>query len=59
MGGNSTQQDIVRQFAPEWTKYANLKLNFTNVSAAEIRISFVDSDGAWSYLDRLQEYPAQ
>jgi hypothetical protein len=50
MGGNSTQQDIVRQFAPEWTKYANLKFNFTNVSDAEIRISFVDNDGAWSYL---------
>jgi hypothetical protein len=46
IGGNSTQQDIVRQFAPQWTQHANLKLNFTNAPDAEIRISFVDTDGA-------------
>lgn len=50
IGGNSTQQDIVRQFAPQWSQHANLKLDFTNASDAEIRISFVDSDGAWSYI---------
>ena len=50
MGGNSTQQDIVRQFAPEWAKHANLKLIFGNATDAEIRISFVDADGAWSYI---------
>jgi hypothetical protein len=50
LGGNSTQQDIVRQFAPQWSQHANLKLDFTNGSESDIRISFVESDGAWSYI---------
>jgi hypothetical protein len=50
IGGNSTQQDIVRQFAPQWSQHANLKLDFTNAPDADIRISFVDADGAWSYI---------
>jgi hypothetical protein len=50
MGGNATQQDIVRQFAPEWTKHANLEVNFGNATDAEIRISFDGADGAWSYI---------
>lgn len=49
MGGSVEQQDFVRQFAPEWTEYANLKFDFTNAANAEIRISFLD-DGAWSYI---------
>jgi hypothetical protein len=50
LGGNSTQQDIVRQFAPQWSQHANLKLDFTNGPGSDIRISFVESDGAWSYI---------
>lgn len=50
LGGTSAQQDIVRQFAPEWSEYANLKLNFTNASDAELRITFDANLGAWSYI---------
>lgn len=50
LGGTSTQQDIVRQFAPEWSESANLKLNFTNTATAEIRITFDANLGAWSYI---------
>lgn len=50
VGGDSGKHNIVKQFAPKWSNYANLKLDFNNASDAEIRISFDDSDGAWSYI---------
>lgn len=49
-GGNSTQQGMVREIAPEWTEYANLKFEFTNSPSAPIRVSFDANDGAWSYI---------
>lgn len=50
LGGTSQQQEIVRQFAPVWSEFANLKLNFTNANDAEIRITFTANLGAWSYI---------
>ena len=49
LGGSTTQQDVVKQFAPRWTDYANLHLEFGAAADAEIRIAFAD-DGAWSYV---------
>lgn len=49
LGGTAQQQATVRQFAPEWTQYANLRLEFTTSPQSEIRIAFAD-DGAWSYI---------
>lgn len=49
-GGTSAQQDMVRQIAPEWCEYANLKFEFTNNPAATIRVAFDPNDGAWSYI---------
>jgi hypothetical protein len=49
-GGTSTQQDMVRQIAPEWCEYANLKFEFTDSRAATIRVAFDANDGAWSYI---------
>lgn len=55
-GGTSTQQDMVRQIAPEWCEFANLKFEFTNNPGSTIRVSFDPDDGAWSYigLDNLE-----
>jgi len=49
LGGTSAQQKIVKQFAPQWSNFANLKFDFNNAPDAEIRIAFQD-DGAWSYI---------
>ncbi len=49
MGGSSDQQSIVKNYAPEWTKHANLNFEFTASPNADIRVAFAD-DGAWSYL---------
>jgi len=50
MGGTAAQQEIVRRQAGWWTAVANLGFEFDNASTAEIRISFDESDGAWSYI---------
>jgi hypothetical protein len=52
MGGTSDQHDIVQRFAPEWSKFANLKFDFVANSNPQIRISFDESDGAWSFIGR-------
>jgi hypothetical protein len=49
LGGTSTQHDVVRQFAPQWTDHANLHFEFGQAADAEVRVAFAD-DGAWSYV---------
>jgi hypothetical protein len=49
-GGNSTQQQMVRQIAPEWCEHANLRFEFVTNPGATIRVSFDEDDGAWSYI---------
>jgi hypothetical protein len=50
INGTSAQHNLVKQFAPQWASHANLKLVFDNAPEAQIRISFNDNDGAWSYI---------
>lgn len=50
LGGTEEQRNIVKRFAPQWSEHGNIKLVFGNDSNAEIRISFVSTDGAWSYI---------
>ena len=48
-GGNSQQQDVVRQHSVEWAQHANLKFEFVSSGSSQVRIAFND-DGAWSYI---------
>jgi len=50
MDGTAEQQAVVRKFAPQWAEHANLKLVFGTDLNSEIRITFDESDGAWSYI---------
>ncbi len=50
MSGTQTQKDLVERIAPEWTKHANLKFEFTDDPRADIRVQFDSNDGAWSYV---------
>ncbi|MCY6381062.1 M12 family metallopeptidase [Hoeflea prorocentri] len=50
LGGTQQQQDMVRQVAPMWTDHANLNFDFTDDPRAEIRVTFDENDGAWSYV---------
>lgn len=49
VGGSSQQRATVRQFAQQWTEYANLVFDFGEAANAQVRIAFND-DGAWSYI---------
>lgn len=48
LDGGEQQRDVVRRAAREWGKYANLKLEFVDAGAAEIRVSF-KGPGSWSF----------
>jgi predicted alpha/beta hydrolase len=50
MGGSATVQAKVRQYASEWSKFANIKFDFNNADNAEIRIAFQLGKGSWSYI---------
>jgi hypothetical protein len=50
IGGTPAQQAKAREQALWWTAFANLKFEFNNAPDAEIRVSFVENDGAWSYV---------
>lgn len=49
LDGDPVVQKKVAKFAQEWTKYANLKLDFNDDPKAEIRVSFLQP-GSWSYI---------
>ncbi len=48
--GTQGQQEQVKKFASAWSKHANIRFDFNNSKDAEIRITFKENDGAWSYI---------
>lgn len=62
LGGAPELCDRVKKVALEWTKLANINLDFINMGECEIRIDFQPGRGSWSYLgtqcqDRPQSEP--
>lgn len=52
MGGTPFIRGKVRQYAEEWSKYANIRFQFVDpAESAEIRVAF-DSGGSWSLIGR-------
>lgn len=49
-GGNATQKAAVKQYAAEWSKYANIKFDFESFGPYDIRVAFNPNGGAWSYV---------
>jgi hypothetical protein len=50
MGGTPEQHEAVKVEAMWWQLSCNLKFLFNDAPDAEIRISFDENDGAWSYV---------
>jgi len=50
LGGSAELQERVILVAEEWTKVANIKLNFQDSGPTDIRIAFVQGNGSWSYM---------
>jgi hypothetical protein len=53
LGGDGALRDRVRKVALEWTKVANLVLDFTERAPTDIRIAFAPGKGSWSYLGTM------
>lgn len=50
IGGTAAQKAKVKEQSGWWDAHANLKFEFNDAPDAEIRISFDENDGAWSYI---------
>jgi serralysin len=50
LDGDPALQERVKKVALEWTKVANLTLEFVNQGPTDIRIAFVSGNGSWSYI---------
>jgi hypothetical protein len=48
-GASEKVEEKVKKYAKEWTKVANINLEFGNSSNAEIRVAF-DKGGSWSFV---------
>lgn len=48
--GTASQHALVKEFALTWSEYANLTFEFGFDPDADIRIAFLSTDGAWSYI---------
>lgn len=46
----STLTDDVKKYAEDWAKFANVKFTYPASGPYDIRISFIPSSGAWSYV---------
>lgn len=49
MNGTDWQKGKVKQFAPLWSRFANVTFNFLDVGNGDVRISF-DKKGSYSYI---------
>lgn len=53
LDGTPELQARVQAVAEEWTKLANLTLDFRNSGPTDIRIAFMEGRGSWSYLGTM------
>jgi hypothetical protein len=52
LSGSDFVKEKVKFYAQIWEQYANIDFVFDDSPNAEIRVSFVDGGGSWSYLGR-------
>ena len=48
LGGTEDEKSFVRQVAQEWSQYANIRFEFVEHGASDIRIGFDKNGGNWS-----------
>jgi hypothetical protein len=51
--GDAVLRQRVQAVAEEWTKLANLTLDFRNDGPTDIRIAFMPGNGSWSYIGTM------
>lgn len=48
--GTDWQHNKVKQYAPIWSQYANVKFNFLNSGVGDVRVSFDPKKGSYSFI---------
>ena len=56
LGGTNYVQEKVKRYANEWSRHAHIKFEFVQSEPSDIRISFDQDDGSWSYVGRSNQY---
>ncbi|MDM1362575.1 M12 family metallopeptidase [Myroides marinus] len=49
-GGSTKVRNKVMQYAKEWSNHANITFNFVNTGTPQIRVTFTQGAGSYSYL---------
>lgn len=52
LNGSDRVKQKIRQYANEWSKYANITFNFVEEGNADIRVTVDRSGGSWCYVGR-------
>lgn len=50
LGGTPAEHGAIKAVAAQWSQHANIHFSFDGTPDAEIRISFKDGRGSWSYI---------
>ena len=50
LDGDPALQDRVRRTLSDWTRYANVTLQYVDNPDAEVRVTFKDGEGSWAYI---------
>ena len=50
LGGTDAQKAFFRESISDWLQYANLGVEYGDAAKADIRVSFADKQGSWSYV---------
>ncbi len=59
LDGTETQHEIVKKYADEWIKYANLKFEYVSKDQdSHIKIAINMGSGSWSELGAIPMYPS-
>ncbi len=53
LGGTDDEMTLVRQVAPEWSKYADVRFEFVESDPSDIRVGFDPGGGNWSSLGKF------
>ncbi|PHI19436.1 hypothetical protein CEQ90_13020 [Lewinellaceae bacterium SD302] len=56
LSGSAYVRQKVEQHAREWTRYANVNMQFVTSGSSDIQISFVNNGSSWSMLGRQASY---
>ena len=52
LDGREDEKSLVRQIAQEWSQYANIRFEFVEHGASDIRIGFDQNAGNWSHVGK-------